>query len=444
MRSDLHDCPSSDNDPTAYYAAYAVAKQKHLAGLLARINVQALEEAASRVRDGVACRIPLLAATNLDSRSRADRVSRQCGGQNCHLDVEFADGVTWVARIRLDDPLLPPPAVQAHIFLSEVATLKFLENTAVPAPRMYAYEAADSPGNAVGMSYVLMEKLPGKPLDWGRATTEGRVRVLEQLADLYLELEKHPIPLTGSLTPTSTSMWGGFAQMPCFEAPDRTLGPFGTLDEAYSAIINQQQKVLTNHEVSSLQVDNYLAFLWRLEALPELVANSLSRAGPFYLKHYDDKGDHLLVDEEYNITGVIDWEFASAEAKELAFNSPCMTWPVGDFYDGNNALADDEEKFAAIFERRGRADMAAIVRGGRRWQRYLFFLGGGIPRDVAEFEPLFQGLQKSFSGEGSQKVISSYKEWKQGALTEFSKGDLELQALLRNEWAKNRKASGGV
>ena len=366
-----------------------------------------------------------------------ERVSRQCGGQNCHLDVEFVDGVTWLARIRLDDPLLPPPAVQARIFLSEVGTLQFLANTAVPAPQVYAYEL-ESP--AVGTSYVLMEKLPGKPLDWDGANAEGRARVLDQLADLYLELEKHPIPLTGSLTPASGHVGvsqdvkvGGFAQMPCFETPDCTLGPFQTLEEAYSAIIRQQQEMLANHEVSSLPVDNYLAFLWRLQALPELVADSASCAGPFYLKRYDDKGDHLLVDEEYNITGVIDWEFASAEGKELAFSSPCMMWPVGKFYDGSNVLAVDEERFAAVFEKRGRADMAAIVRGGRRWQRYLFFLGGGIPRDMAEFEPLFQGLRKTFLGEGEQNSVSEYQEWKQKALAEFAKGDAKLQALMRNE-----------
>lgn len=32
--------------------------------------------------------------------------------------------------------------------------------------------------------------------------------------------------------------------------------------------------------------------------------------GPFFLKHMDDKGDHILVDDEYNITGIIDWIYA--------------------------------------------------------------------------------------------------------------------------------------
>ncbi len=339
-------------------------------------------------------------------------------------------------------------SVQAQIFLSEVGTLQFLANTAVPASRVYAYEL-ESPKNDVGTSYVLMEKLPGKPLDWGSATAEGRVRVLEQLADMYLELEKHPIPLAGSLTPVSEHdgishdvKIGGFAQLPFFDTPDHTLGPFKTLEETYSAVIRQQQEMLADHEVCSLPVDNYLAFLWRLQALPNLVADSASRTGPFYLRHYDDKGDYFLVDEEYNITGVIDWEFASAEGKELAFSSPCMMWPVGKFYNGSNVLAVEEEQFAAVFEKRGRADMAAIVRGGRRWQRYLFFLGGGIPRDMAEFEPLFQGLRKSFLGEGEQRFVSEYQEWKQKALAEYSKGDARFQALMRYERAKGREAPG--
>ena len=262
---------------------------------------------------------------------------------------------------------------------------------------MHGYEL-EAPGNPVGTSYVLMEKLAGQPLDWNRANEEQRGKVMEQLVDVYLELERHPISLTGSLF--EGERVGVFAQTPCFETPERGLGPFETLETAYSTIIHQQMRTLASDEVNSLPVDNYLAFLWQLKALPELVTGSASRAGPFYLKHYDDKGDHILVDEDFNITGIIDWEFASAEAKELAFSSPCMMWPVGRFYDGDNALAEDEERFGDIFERRGRGDLAGMVRGGRRWQRYLFFLGGGVPGDMAEFEPLFQGLRRTLWARG--------------------------------------------
>lgn len=67
----------------------------------------------------------------------------------CQLDRnEFSDGVVWIARLRLADPLLPPPS-------------------------------------------------------------EQRARVMEQLADVFLELEKHPLPLTRSLVPDPESGEGG-------------------------------------------------------------------------------------------------------------------------------------------------------------------------------------------------------------------------------------------
>jgi len=191
---------------------------------------------------------------------------------------------------------------------------------------------------------------------------------------------------------------------------------------------------LLSKEIRDLPVDNYLSFLWRLKHLPDLVAGSESRNGPFYLKHYDDKGDHILVDEAHNITGIIDWEFASFEAKELAFSSPCMMWPVRKFYQGSNELTEEEQRFAAIFDKRGRKDLNNIVRQGRRWQRYLFFLGGGIPRDVNEFEHLFQGLRESFANRSDGKAVTDilgYQDWKRDAIEEFCTGDSQLEALLQ-------------
>jgi hypothetical protein len=117
-----------------------------------------------------------------------------------------------------------------------------------------------------------------------------------------------------------------------------------------------------------------------------------------------------------------------------------MMWPVGDFYDGNNTLSDDELHFAEIFEKKGRSDLAAIVRGGRRWQRYLFFLGGGIPSDKEEFEALFQGLRKSMLVEGEAEP-STYEEWKRKVLAEFAKENAQFKQLLDAERAKADNAA---
>ncbi|KAJ3489271.1 hypothetical protein NLG97_g6035 [Lecanicillium saksenae] len=293
-----------------------------------------------------------------------------CGGQNCNLDVVFEDGIAWVARIRLCHTLLPPDVIQRYFCLSEVATLQFLARTKVPAPEAYAYELDST--NPAGVAYILMEKLPGMALDWKGANESQRAHVMSQLVDVQLELEKHPLPRAGSLILPESIIEsreeirvGPYAQMPCFVTPEQpSLGPFDTLATAYSAMIKQQMRMLANGEKSDLRVDNYIALIWRLTALPGLVRDSVSRKGPFYLRHYDDKGDHILVDDDYNITGIIDWEWASAEAKEMAFSSPCMLWSVADFFDGQNALSPDETAFADMFAHSGRADMADMVRGG--------------------------------------------------------------------------------
>lgn len=38
-----------------------------------------------------------------------------------------------------------------------------------------------------------------------------------------------------------------------------------------------------------------------------------------YTKHIDDKRDHLMVDDELNFTGLIDWQMASVVAADEAF-----------------------------------------------------------------------------------------------------------------------------
>jgi aminoglycoside phosphotransferase len=218
----------------------------------------ALVSAASKARNGLPCTVPAL-TRNSDGKLDLALIQSQMGGQNCHVDIAFEDGTVWLARIRLNDPLHPPQPTQMHIFTSEVATLRFLEQTAVPAPRVYTF-AADSGANLVGASYVLMEKLPGAPLRWDTATSGQRRKVMGQLADIFLELEKCPLPLSGSLCLShDVPVVGGFAQPGLFSSPKQTLGPFETVESSLRAMILQQQDQIVHGELSSLAVDNYLS-----------------------------------------------------------------------------------------------------------------------------------------------------------------------------------------
>ena len=351
--------------------------------------------------------------------------SSQTGGQNCNVDVHFEDGVVWLARIRLDDPLLPPKLTQAYIFLSEVFTLKQLESINVPAPKVFHFEP-ESRENLVGVPFMLMEKMKGAPLAWYSTTSAQKTKILEQLADIFLALEKHPFNSTGSIFPSNESnKICGFAQHQLFENPTTPLGPFSSLEASLRAVLALQMRLISNGELSTLAVDNYLSHCWRVDMIPKVL--SLHNSAGFFLKHCDDKGDHILVDEDFNITGIIDWEFASVEPKTLAFSSPCMLWPVLEFYDGSNCLSKEEMEFAGMFERRGRADMASLIRDGRKMQRYLFFLAG-TSREREEFEAMFQGLRSAWADDGSQ--IEPYQTWKDEALKKYA-GDTQLMHILQ-------------
>jgi len=391
-----------NNDLDAFFTAYDSAKKNHLQALLNKVDFNALISIATRLHNQIPCHIPALFnnAGQAAPDSKSKRISDQTGGQNCNLDICFDDGVVWTARLRLEEPTVLPQDAQTAISMSEVETLKFLAEINILVPKVFHHSFDEI---EIGTPFVLMEKLPGKPLDWSNASAQQKTKIMEQLADMFLELEKCPFLETGSLT--QGGLVGPFAQGHLFVSPSNPLGPFSTLEESLTSILKHELDMIMDGELATLATDNYLTHLWRLEHLPSLL---VSAAGDkFYLKHGEDKGDHILVDQDYNITGVIDWEFATIETKQSAFSSPCMMWPVSEYYAGSNESSPEEREFAQMFESRGRQDMARMILQGRKWQRFLFFLGSTGVHHCEDFGNLFQGLRRTFEGES----IGSYSEW---------------------------------
>ena len=164
-------------EPDAYDIAYASTNEKHLLIRLRQVNTAALTSVATRLRSGIPCTIPALMP---DEKWHLDLeiVQSQTGGQNCNIEVHFEDGVVWLVRIRLVDPLLPPKLTQAYLFLSEVFTLKQLESINVPTPKTFHFEP-ESRENSVGVPSLLMKKLKGAPLAWGGSHTCSKDQGLE-------------------------------------------------------------------------------------------------------------------------------------------------------------------------------------------------------------------------------------------------------------------------
>ncbi|KAK4998285.1 hypothetical protein LTR66_002466 [Elasticomyces elasticus] len=227
------------------------------------------------------------------------------GCANYHAHLFFDDGEEWLIRIPRTGFSDVPAELVEYLVASEYATLKFLESTQVPAPKAFGFGLASDSTNRVGVNYLLMQALPGKPYYPHEATVEQKSHLLGQLADMLIEISKYPLPKAGSL---STSR------------------------------------------------------LWLATA-------------------FDDKGDHLLVNEDYNITGIIDWQFARSVPMCEAFGPSLMTADLNALYSSEAGVTDDDKRLARVLRVRGREDLAGNADRSELVQRFHHGLANGLTRD---------------------------------------------------------------
>lgn len=79
------------------------------------------------------------------------------------------------------------------------------------------------------------------------------------------------------------------------------------------------------------------------------------------MKHVDDKGDHLLVDEKLNITGIIDWQMARVVPMREAFGPSLITADMNSLCNGQVMLSVDDAALASILEKKDLPDLAGCM-----------------------------------------------------------------------------------
>ena len=204
--------------------------------LLETINQDALCVRAETLRDGIKYTV------NLPLADQAYFNFDVLGGCNYHGSIVFEDGKTWLARFRLPNHNEPPLQERNFGRRSEFATYCFLARTTVPVPKVYDRADDDDPLNLVGAGYILFEKLAGKPLAWDEASEVQKEKFLRQLAEIYANLEHHPLNGLGRLQLSSI----GLPEVgPAFFDYDSSgslipFGPFSHSNDYYTALIQQK------------------------------------------------------------------------------------------------------------------------------------------------------------------------------------------------------------
>ncbi|WWC60613.1 uncharacterized protein I303_103187 [Kwoniella dejecticola CBS 10117] len=328
------------------------------------------------------------------------------GGVNYHFPLVFDDGIKWLVRVRQNPAGLSPIDFEQAVTRSEVATLRYLHSHDLAVPKAWMDESAwlvpvitpDHP-LAKHVEYLFCESLQGKPNRWPEFGKDSLTNpgekdkaLIEDFARFQIQLHQIPVATTqiGSLTypdqdqqvtpvigPMVTSNWLHDIE------PPYSGGPFRTLKERYLTQID----ICLGHIADRLlgTTDTLDTYLWHLQ-LRELVDSVPYWSEPIdtgYIKHWDDKGDHLMVDDEGKLVGVIDWECAYVTTEAEAFAAPSWLYSLA---DSKSELTAAEKVLAESYERLGHPNLAHHVRNGKMYQRLLDI---GVYRDY-ELDPVAQ------------------------------------------------------
>ncbi|KAI2466468.1 hypothetical protein F4781DRAFT_445120 [Annulohypoxylon bovei var. microspora] len=232
------------------------------------------------------------------------------GCANYHARIRFDDGITWLLRVP-----------------------RFLEGTTVPVPRAFEYGISKHRHAQIGVTFLLIEELPGKPWD-GAGDAGQRAKIWDGLARILVELSRHPFPVAGSLIDNATDPISGVAS------------PFPTSTAYYTAFVGQYLTLIKSGQLYTQ---------YPIGNVGQLIEDDVPG---FFLKHVDDKGDHLLVDNDLNITGIIDWQMARVVPWHEAFGPSLVTVNMDDLCNGKVGLSTLDHEFRNALEAKGLGSIA--------------------------------------------------------------------------------------
>ncbi|KAH8690196.1 kinase-like domain-containing protein [Talaromyces proteolyticus] len=211
-------------------------------------------------------------------------------GGHCQVyKLGFSDQTTWAVRIPIHARNAPKEVVTSEL-QCKIEVLELLDASGFKwAPKLIGHDL--SYDNEVGFPLIVYSWVSGDPLKWNDAAPLHRCdrdKVLRQVIQIILQL------------------------IQCTKAKK---GP--TLDFLTDAVDRKFIRVFRN-QLPGISLEDCLALR---ASLPEVVHGELDDA-PFLISHGDLSSNNILVDNDYNITGIIDWGFATYQPFPLAGGLP--------------------------------------------------------------------------------------------------------------------------
>ncbi|KAJ5491957.1 Aminoglycoside phosphotransferase [Penicillium expansum] len=325
----------------------------------ADFDLQALCRQASTLRQGVSC------ACDPDQRPAS-------GSFNWAIFISFEDRVRWVFRSPHPRTFMPME-MGIKLLASEAATLRYLRaHSDIPVPEVYDYCASSD--NDIGIPFILMSEAPGRPLSkfWRPAgspqpdlETPSKAKILSQLGGITWKLSQLRFDKIGSLFEdeffeikeclSRGHMLHGRYSLEIPRGPFTSEAKF--YDSLVSAFLEHAEILQLSHHCfvapvpsrddyqSSIQYesavnlwndfvavggktdssDNRLDYIIAGDALRDIVRKlelPTVNSETFPLCHPDLSVNNIYVDDDYNITCIIDWAFASSIPESMLLTTP--------------------------------------------------------------------------------------------------------------------------
>ncbi|CAG9998138.1 unnamed protein product [Clonostachys byssicola] len=280
------------------------------------INWEALTSLASELRDGTPCRI---------------EQPYSIGHFNMVRRIIFKDYVSWVARLRMPDldavfgsrESLDPTSLMRV----EVATMKYLSRkTSIPVPEVYHCDY--SRDNSIGAPFIMMSYIHGNAASELRlqkdcpsrlfGTPEQDKEFRRQMADIQVQLAAIQFDRIGSLYEDGD----GFTIGPEPETGD---GPWDTAADYYRSWVRHLVDVAERDADPEMKKRPSFNLPQSFLPLMHQYSIDLTSRGPLRLANRDFGAHNVLVDDNFNIIGLIDLDGVMAAPIDLVAHFPTLT-----------------------------------------------------------------------------------------------------------------------
>ncbi|KAG9502074.1 hypothetical protein J7337_007790 [Fusarium musae] len=247
--------------------------------------------------------------------------------------IDFTDGTSWVARVRLpelrtvfgDREVLDV----ASTLNVEVSSMKFFKaKTSIPVPAVHSYSVDTN--NEVGAPYILMDYIHGTVATELRDANEYEGGLFgmpdqdrafrKQMAEIQATLSSFKFSQIGSLYQNKETS-------DFFIGPETETGkgPWSSSLEYYQDLSNHALQVCVQHASPEVKTASSFANPILFRHLMSLYRQQKPSKESFSLVNRDFGAHNLLVNENFQIVGVIDFDGVMAAPIEVVAQYPVLT-----------------------------------------------------------------------------------------------------------------------